>query len=102
MSRTAALCILIISQFIYVLLLVVWLVMTAMSAMLFDSPQAERQAAPWLILVYILLYPVGVIVSIVLGWVKFASGQYKQLLIWNAIPLIWIVPFVVLMVYAFS
>ncbi|MNG20707.1 hypothetical protein D3C84_1049850 [compost metagenome] len=102
MSRVGALWTIIISQVIYVLLLLVWLFIAGMSVMLFDDPQAANDVTTWLIFTFILLYPVGVLVSIVVGWVVFARGKYKRMLIWNAIPLIWIIPLIVLSVYAFS
>ncbi|WP_127533611.1 hypothetical protein [Paenibacillus kobensis] len=102
MSRIAALWTIIISQVIYVVLLLVWLFIAGMSVMMFDDPQAVNDITTWLVFIFILLYPVGVIVSIVAGWVVFARGRYKRMLIWNAIPLVWIIPLIILSVYVFS
>ncbi|WP_248930307.1 hypothetical protein [Paenibacillus hamazuiensis] len=90
MNRKAALVALILSQIVYVLFIAVWLFISGMSVMMFDSPEAAGDVQTWLIFIFILLYPLAFLVSLVLGWVFFSRRKYKAALIWNGIPLIWI------------
>jgi hypothetical protein len=63
-----------------------------MSVMMFDDPDAISDAPTWLIFIAILLYPVGLLAAIIGGWVTFSRRRYRASLIWNCIPLLWIVP----------
>lgn len=82
---------LIVSQIFYVLFVVVWLFMSGMSIMMFDSPDAAGDAQTWLIFIFILLYPLTLLAALIAGWVLFSRRRHKAALIWNSVPLIWIV-----------
>lgn len=100
MNRSTTLATLIVSQIVYILFIVVWLFMAGMSVMMFDSPDAAGEATPWLVFILILLYPLALVVALIVGWRRFARQRYKNALIWNGIPLLWIVPLVGFLIYA--
>ncbi|MBB3113908.1 hypothetical protein FHS18_006023 [Paenibacillus phyllosphaerae] len=97
MNRNKTLTLLIISQLIFVLLIIVWMVVAGLSIMMFDSPEAATHVPTWLFFLYIASYPIGVIAGIITGWVLFAKKRYKAALIWNSLPLLWIVPITILL-----
>ncbi|BBH20091.1 hypothetical protein Back11_14360 [Paenibacillus baekrokdamisoli] len=99
MKQKKTLWILIVSQIIYSLFIFVWLFIAGMSVMGFDSPQAATDPTTWLIFSYILLYPVGLLIALIAGWVCYSRRKYKAALIWNGIPLIWILPMLGLIAY---
>ncbi len=101
MKRSTAMILLIGSQLIYVVSLIGWLFVLGMSAMGFDDPKAMNSVMLWLILAYILVYPAAVLISAVAAWIKFARGRLKAALIWNAVPLLWLVPLLVLLFIVF-
>ncbi|OXS53799.1 hypothetical protein B1A99_28260 [Cohnella sp. CIP 111063] len=92
MSRKMTLWILIVTQALFVLFIPVWLFLAGMSVMLFDDPDAAGHATVWLIFIAILLYPVGLLLGIVFGWVKFSRRRYRAAIVWNAVPWLWIAP----------
>ncbi|WP_027085626.1 hypothetical protein [Cohnella panacarvi] len=100
MNRNATLATLVVSQLVYVLFIVVWLFMAGMSVMMFDSPDAAGNATTWLVFILILLYPVGLLAALIAGWKRFSRRRYKAALIWNGIPLVWIVPLGGFLLYA--
>ena len=101
-TRNKTLWILILTQFVYLLFIPVWLFMAGMSVMMFDDPDAVNDAATWLIFTAILLYPVGLLLAVIFGWVKFVSRKYKAAMIWNAVPWLWIAPLGGFLIYANS
>lgn len=92
MNRKKMLWTLILSQIVYLIFVLVWLFIAGMSVMLFDDPDAASNVTTWLIFIAILLYPVGLLAALIGGWVSFSSRRYRASLVWNCIPLIWIVP----------
>lgn len=102
MSRKAALWTLVGSQLFYLLFVIAWLFVAAMSVMLFDSPDAAESATTWLIFIAILLYPVFLLVGVIGSWVMFARRKYRAAIIWNCIPFVWIVPIIGVLIYAMA
>ncbi|NOU99633.1 hypothetical protein [Paenibacillus planticolens] len=92
MNRKATLWTLILSQLVYVLFVLLWLFIAGMSVMMFDSPDGAGKATTWLIFLAILLYPAGLLTALIAGWVMFSRRRHKAALIWNCIPLLWILP----------
>jgi len=91
MSRQTALWTLIVTQVVYVLFVPVWLFMTGIAVMAISDPNAGM-AASLLVMICVLLYPVGLLLALILGWIKFGRRRYKAAMIWNAIPWLWIAP----------
>lgn len=89
-------------QVIYAISLVAWLFVLGMSAMNFDSPGAFGDAATWLIVLFIAIYPIAFLVAAITGWVMFARRRHRAALLWNCLPLLWFVPLVALLIYAFA
>ncbi|WP_139990972.1 hypothetical protein [Paenibacillus paridis] len=100
MNRKKTLTVLIASQIIYLLFIAVWLFVSAMSVMMFDSADATGDALTWLIFIYILLYPAGLLAALIGGWVLFYRRSYKGALVWNGVPLLWVMPLLGFLVYA--
>ncbi|RKP55056.1 hypothetical protein D7Z26_07450 [Cohnella endophytica] len=87
-------------QIFYLLFGAVWLFIAGMSLMMFDDSKVFQQTATWLIISYILAYPLALIVALIAGWVLFSRGKYKAALLWNLVPLLWIVGVLGLYAYA--
>ncbi|MDD9271211.1 hypothetical protein ACFPES_29675 [Paenibacillus sp. GCM10023248] len=92
MNRKPTLWTLIATQIFYLLFILVWMFIAGMSVMMFDSPDAAGKATTWLIFAAILLYPAGVLTALIAGWLMFSRRRYRAALLWNCIPLIWILP----------
>lgn len=91
MNRKATLVTLIVSQIIYVLFIAAWLLIMGVSVMAISDPNAYDKVWPWLIILFITLYPVGVLTAIIMGWVCYKRRKLRAALIWDAIPLVWII-----------
>ncbi|XID93407.1 hypothetical protein ACF3MZ_02405 [Paenibacillaceae bacterium WGS1546] len=91
MYRNRTLCTLIVLQIVYVLFIPVWLLIAGIAAMAVSDPNADAAAA-LLVMIGVLLYPVALLLALILGWLKFGRRHFKASLIWNGLPLIWIVP----------
>lgn len=92
MNRNKMLWTLILSQLVYVLFVLVWLFIAGTSVMMFDDPEAISDVTTWLVFIAILLYPAGLLAALIGGWASFSRRRYRASLIWNCIPLLWIVP----------
>ncbi|QMV43549.1 hypothetical protein [Cohnella cholangitidis] len=101
MTRNKALWILIATQILFLLFVPVWLFMTGIAVMAIADPNAG-EAAIWLVMIYVLLYPVGLLLALILGWIKFAASKFKAALIWNAVPWLWIAPLGGFLIFANS
>jgi hypothetical protein len=75
-QRTAALVCLLVSQAIYALSLLPWLLMVGFSVMAFDRPGSEQTWAPWLVVAAILTYPVWPVGFAATSWVLFARRKF--------------------------
>jgi len=101
MSRQTALWTLISTQIVYVLFVPVWLFMTGIAVMAISDPNAGL-AGSLLVMICVLLYPVGLALALILGWIKFGRRHFKAAMIWNAIPWLWIAPLGGFLIYANS
>ena len=90
MHRKTALWTLIVSQIAYVLFGIVWLFVSAMSVMMFDNPNGDGNASFWIVYILFLLYPMAIIAAMIGGWVFFFRRNIKAALIWNGVPIPWI------------
>lgn len=99
MSKRSALIILIATQIVYVLFSVAWLVVLGISSYLFQSSGAVDQGIRWLFY-YLQAYPGGLLLALILSWTFFAKGKYKPALWWNLPPLLWVVPYIGIIIYA--
>jgi len=90
MNRTKILWTLIGLQIIYILFIAVWLFIAGMSVMMFNRPEVFEMAVTWLLIAYLLAYPLGLLTALITGWILFARGKYRAALIWNGFPLLWI------------
>jgi len=89
---------LLISQILYVLMSVVWLITAFMSFMIFDSPEALTSATAILIFLFVWLYPVAVIASGVISWILYHKRKFKIATGIGLIPLIWVGPLIWLVI----
>ncbi|MBO7746547.1 hypothetical protein I8J29_20230 [Paenibacillus sp. MWE-103] len=101
MKRSTTAAVLIVSQLIYVISLAAWLFVLGMSVMGFDGPEAASDSATWLLFAYVLVYPAAILAGGIAGWIRFAKRGYRSALIWNGLPLPWLIPLIALLVYAF-
>jgi len=101
MTRQTALWTLISTQIVYVLFVPVWLFMTGIAVMAISDPNAGL-AGSLLVMICVLLYPVGLALALILGWIKFGRRRFKAAMIWNAIPWLWIAPLGGFLIYANS
>ncbi|CAI6085264.1 hypothetical protein [Cohnella sp. JJ-181] len=92
MKNTRASATLLVSQFIFVLLVIPWLIVALMSFMIFDSPDSVETAWPIAVVVFVWAYPLGLIVSIALSWVLYHKRKFRGAVWCNFIPLIWLLP----------
>ncbi len=86
---------LIISQILYAVSLIPWIIIWGLSFMSFDGGVNLSNVSFVLI---ISLYPVAVIACSILTWL-FRSKKKKLALVINLIPLVWVIGFVGLMVF---
>jgi glucan phosphoethanolaminetransferase (alkaline phosphatase superfamily) len=100
LNKRKTLAALVAMQCVYVIFIVFWLFFAAMSAMMFDSPGTEDNT--WLFLLYLIIwmYPVGLLVGALGGWICYRREKYAAAMWWNAIPLVWVLPIGSLLVYA--
>lgn len=84
---------LVLSQIFYILSLIPWFIIWAMSFMSFDNGVNLSNSAFVLV---ITLYPIAVIVFSILSWV-FRVKRKRLSLIFDLIPMIWVLSFLVFM-----
>lgn len=92
MKNSKAAATLLISQFIFVLLVIPWLLIALMSFMIFDSSESLTAVWPAGLIVFVWAYPVGLIVGIALSWILYHRRRFKGAVWCNFIPLIWVLP----------
>lgn len=98
-SKRKALLFLIPSQLVYLLFIYAWLVVLGISAYLF---QGSGDVHPGMrgLFTYLQAYPGGLLLALILGWTYFAKGNYKRAMWWNLLPLLWVIPYLGIVVYA--
>ncbi|MGG6311324.1 hypothetical protein [Paenibacillus macerans] len=99
MSKRGTLIFLILSQIVYALFSVAWLVVLGISSYLFHSPGAVAWGMR-AFFYYLQLYPGGLLLALLLSWYFFAKGKYKPAVRWNLLPLLWVVPYIGIIIYA--
>lgn len=99
MSKRSTLIFLILSQIVYAMFSVVWLVVLGISAFLFDSPGSVDRGMK-LFFYYLQAYPGGLLLALILSWYFFAKGKYKPSVWWNLLPLLWVIPYIGIIIYA--
>lgn len=99
-NKRLAKIILILSQCIYVLFLIVWLFFAMMTLMMFDAPGSEGNTGLVLLYVLIWLYPLGLLTGLIGSWIAYRKKKIRKALLLNAIPLIWLLPIVGVIIYA--
>ncbi|AZN43273.1 hypothetical protein [Paenibacillus albus] len=84
---------LITTQVVYAVSTAVWAFVWMMSFMMFDQ---GIQFLNTLFFLGVSIYPIVVVLSIILSW-KLRKRRLRLAIVLNLIPMIWIVPFVILM-----
>ncbi|WP_052350481.1 hypothetical protein [Paenibacillus gorillae] len=84
-------------QMAYALSLLAWILVAFTSFMLFDSPEALGDAATIAFFIYVWIYPLALIGTIVCSWLLYHKRRFKAAVWVNLIPLLWIIPLIVLM-----
>lgn len=100
MNRGRTLWILIGLQVVYVLFVAVWLFMAFMSLMMFNDASVFAETNTWLYIAYILAYPLALLAALIAGWILFAHRKYRAALLWNGLPLLWILSTLGIVPYA--
>ncbi|GJM80257.1 hypothetical protein HMSSN139_27530 [Paenibacillus sp. HMSSN-139] len=98
-SKRKTLLFLILSQLVYLMFSIAWLVVLGISAYLFHDSGDVNQGMR-LLFAYLQAYPGGLLLALILGWTYFAKGNYKRAVGWNLLPLLWVVPYLGIIVYA--
>jgi hypothetical protein len=83
---------LLISQIVFALLLLPWIVFLGLSTMMFDAPGSESNGTLLTIYFSIMVYPVGLVVGIVSSWICYSFRKFKWAYALNCIPLLWVIP----------
>lgn len=90
---------LIVSQIVYALFSVAWLVVLGISSYLNHSPGAIDRVT-MLFFYYLQAYPGGLLLALMLSWMFFAKGKWMRSVWWNMLPLLWVIPYIGIMIYA--
>jgi hypothetical protein len=99
MSRTKALWLLIGLHLLFVSFIFVWLFLAGIAMMGFSDSSVLKEKTTWLFLAYLVAYPIGLLVAIVAGWRLFIRNKFKAALLWNLLPLTWILIVAGILVY---
>ncbi|MBB6637272.1 hypothetical protein [Cohnella thailandensis] len=93
-----------ISQCIYVFMGAPWFFIALMATMGFDNPDTGSASFKWLMLLYIVnwLYPIALLFSAGAAWALYHLKKFKAAVWVNQIPLLWLVPLIVLLVYVMA
>jgi len=83
---------LLISQLIYGVFLVVWLLVALMSFLMFDTPEALADPLTVFLFVVVWLYPLAVIGTIIASWVLYHKRKFKGAACIGLVPLLWLLP----------
>lgn len=83
----------------FVLFLAVWLFMAGISLMSFNDVDVFRNTFTWILIFYLLSYPLGLLVTLITSWVQYNRKRYKAALLWNIFPVLWIISVFVLLAY---
>jgi NhaP-type Na+/H+ or K+/H+ antiporter len=83
---------LLVSQIVFALLLLPWIVFLGLSTMMFDAPDSVNNGTLLFIYFMIMIYPVGLVVGIVSSWICYAFRKFKWAYVLNFVPLLWVVP----------
>lgn len=100
MTKRKTLIVLILSQIIYLLFSVVWLVVLGISAYLFGPQGSQGDTGMRILFYYLEAYPGGLLLGVMLSWYFFAKGKWKPSMLWNLTPLLWVLPYLGIMIYA--
>lgn len=65
-----------------------WFILSGMSFMIFDKPQAFRKTLPWLFIIAVFSYPFIVGASYWWAWSNFISSYYKTAIFWSCFPIL--------------
>ncbi|WP_068786132.1 hypothetical protein [Paenibacillus phocaensis] len=97
--KSKTLLFLILSQLVYLLFSVAWLVVLGISSYLFHDSAGVNQGLR-VLFTYLQAYPGALLLALILGWTYFAKGHYKHAVWWNLLPLLWVIPYLGLIIYA--
>jgi H+/Cl- antiporter ClcA len=59
-----------------------------------------RQVALWLVAIFVGLYPLALLLTVVSSWAAHRRGQVRHAFRRNLLPLLWVVPMLALFVWA--
>jgi len=95
-KRPAVLAWLIVSQALYVLSLLPWLMAAGMAVMAFDAPGSTKMWQPWLFVGVIWSYPFWMLACAIVAWVLYARSRVRGAVVATTIPLMALVAFALL------
>lgn len=85
-KRPAVLAWLIVSQTLYVVSLLPWLVAAGMAVMAFDAPGSTEMWQPWLFAGTIWSYPFWMLACAIVAWVLYAKNRARGADIATSVP----------------
>ncbi|MDQ6423533.1 hypothetical protein RB620_29405 [Paenibacillus sp. LHD-117] len=91
---------LILSQVGYGLFSLVWIIVALASFMMFDSPAALSDLRTMCIFIFLWLYPVGFLGSMIASWVLYHKRKFRKAVWIDLIPLLWVLTIAGFMVFA--
>lgn len=87
-TRNATRAWLIVSQVLYALSLLPWLVMAGMAVMAFDAPGSTELWGPWLFVGTVWSYPLWLLASAVVAWILYARNRLRGATIATSVPMV--------------
>ncbi len=100
MKHSRAVVILAVSQVFYLIFTAVWAVFFGLSVMMFDSTTPEESPGLGVLFYTIMVYPGVVIATAVISWICYVRSKYTACYVWNAVPLLWVIPIIGLFTWA--
>jgi hypothetical protein len=81
---------LILSQIGFLLFGVLWAIVAMMSFMMFDQPEALKDPVTLSVFLFVWLYPVGFLGSMIASWILYHKRKFRWAAWINSLPLIWV------------
>lgn len=87
---------LLVSQIVYALFSLAWIIVALMSFMMFDSPDALSDGTTLFVFIMVWMYPVALIGSAIVGWVLYHKRKFRGAVWIDLIPMLWVLGIVLL------
>ncbi|MFD0589160.1 hypothetical protein ACFQZE_14255 [Paenibacillus sp. GCM10027627] len=91
---------LILTQTGYAVFTIFWFITALMSFMMFTSPDIFTNLPVMSMIIYVWVYPIVLLVSVISSWAFYHRRSFKGAVIAGLIPLLWVVP--ILWIFLFN